>query len=255
MENPKAKNTRKKVVTQPQKLPIPTSTVFHVEPRQTEQKLSRSLLPFTQKRTHTYSRVFAIWNRIISSLDDDDMSRQWPFCFLRSFDRFVLYKKTNPCIFCTTRNNTMRSFSILALATRLSSVHGWMPRSQRVVSLVRLSMADTPEPATTEDPCWQDLYDDDCHMSSVYQASFVAGKSINGCYVKTRFDQAHFCLLWICQENGSSPCPAHLDWMRLVQYLHSHLSQALLSFSYIHTTNLTYAGLRHGRPRRSRCQA
>ena len=158
--------------------------------------------------------MFAIWNRIISSLDDDDMSRQWPFCFLRSFDRFVLYKKTNPCIFCTTRNNTMRSFSILAVATLLSAFHGWMPRSQRVGSLVRLSMADTPEPATTEDPCWQDLYDDDCHMSSVYQASFVAGKRINnGCICEDEIRPSS--LLFALDLPGkwikSMPCASGLD--------------------------------------------
>jgi hypothetical protein len=29
-----------------------------------------------------------------------------------------------------------------------------------------------------ENPCWQDLYDDDCMMSNVYAASFVASKWI-----------------------------------------------------------------------------
>lgn len=31
-----------------------------------------------------------------------------------------------------------------------------------------------------ENPCWQDLYDDDCSMTSVYAASFVASKWIKG---------------------------------------------------------------------------
>jgi len=28
--------------------------------------------------------------------------------------------------------------------------------------------------STAENPCWQDIYDDDCSMSTVYSASFVA---------------------------------------------------------------------------------
>ena len=43
--------------------------------------------------------------------------------------------------------------------------------------MLQLSMSTSPGD-TTEDPCWQDLYDDDCSMSSVYSASFVAGKWI-----------------------------------------------------------------------------
>jgi hypothetical protein len=27
-------------------------------------------------------------------------------------------------------------------------------------------------------PCWQDIYDDDCSMESIYSASFVAAKWI-----------------------------------------------------------------------------
>lgn len=29
-----------------------------------------------------------------------------------------------------------------------------------------------------DNPCWQDLYDDDCSMESIYAASFVASKWI-----------------------------------------------------------------------------
>jgi hypothetical protein len=52
------------------------------------------------------------------------------------------------------------------------------PRSNlRTASL--LYMSDSP--AVTEfsrDPCWEDIYDDDCVMSSVAAASFVAGEWI-----------------------------------------------------------------------------
>eukprot|EP00541_Cyclophora_tenuis_P002339 CAMPEP_0116541784 /NCGR_PEP_ID=MMETSP0397-20121206/665_1 /TAXON_ID=216820 /ORGANISM="Cyclophora tenuis, Strain ECT3854" /LENGTH=99 /DNA_ID=CAMNT_0004065745 /DNA_START=199 /DNA_END=498 /DNA_ORIENTATION=+ len=36
---------------------------------------------------------------------------------------------------------------------------------------------DSPLPSEvqTENPCWQDIYDDDCSMNSVFAASFVAG--------------------------------------------------------------------------------
>jgi len=40
---------------------------------------------------------------------------------------------------------------------------------------VQLRMTSTP---TDEDPCWQDLYDDDCAMERVNHAYFVAGKWI-----------------------------------------------------------------------------
>jgi hypothetical protein len=40
-------------------------------------------------------------------------------------------------------------------------------------------MASMPgEMENGDNPCWQDLYDDDCSMESVYSASFVAAKWI-----------------------------------------------------------------------------
>ena len=30
----------------------------------------------------------------------------------------------------------------------------------------------------TNNPCWQDIYDDDCSMSNIYAANFVASKWI-----------------------------------------------------------------------------
>lgn len=35
-----------------------------------------------------------------------------------------------------------------------------------------------PEMQAGDNPCWQDLYDDDCSMTSVFSASFVASKWI-----------------------------------------------------------------------------
>jgi hypothetical protein len=51
-------------------------------------------------------------------------------------------------------------------------------------------MSTTPE--QTEDPCWQDLYDDDCSMSSVYSASFVAGKWIKSMPCASGLDEVRF---------------------------------------------------------------
>ena len=61
-------------------------------------------------------------------------------------------------------------------------VHGWTSsrhQSWRGVSFTRttttkLSLSSTQR--AEDDPCWQDLYDDDCSMSSAYSANFVAGK-------------------------------------------------------------------------------
>jgi len=36
------------------------------------------------------------------------------------------------------------------------------------------------EMQTGDNPCWQDLYDDDCSMESVYAANFIASEWIKG---------------------------------------------------------------------------
>jgi hypothetical protein len=74
----------------------------------------------------------------------------------------------------------------------------------------------TPEMQAGDNPCWQDLYDDDCSMTSVFSASFVAST-------------------WI----KSMPCGAGIEVRRL------HLVVAKgdrYSFSHHHVFNL---GLRY----------
>ena len=40
---------------------------------------------------------------------------------------------------------------------------------------LRVGHAFVMRAAAGDDPCWQNIYDDDCSMSSIYAASFVAG--------------------------------------------------------------------------------
>ena len=53
-----------------------------------------------------------------------------------------------------------------------------------------------------DNPCWQDLYDDDCSMESVYSASFVASKWIKsmpcgaGIEVRRLFIEGNVCSLF-----------------------------------------------------------
>ncbi|CAB9517858.1 expressed unknown protein [Seminavis robusta] len=63
--------------------------------------------------------------------------------------------------------------AVLWLCVSVDAFLGPQQRQQQHPSSVLQSV-----PETTEDPCWQDLYDEDCAMSSVYSASFVAGKWI-----------------------------------------------------------------------------
>jgi hypothetical protein len=38
--------------------------------------------------------------------------------------------------------------------------------------------AEIPNVIETDDPCWQNMLDDDCSMGNIYAANFVAGKWI-----------------------------------------------------------------------------
>mmetsp|Transcript_28201 Transcript_28201/g.46710 ORF Transcript_28201/g.46710 Transcript_28201/m.46710 type:complete len:132 (+) Transcript_28201:183-578(+) len=53
------------------------------------------------------------------------------------------------------------------------------PSTTTTTTSARLSMSKVPL-EEGENPCWQDLYDDDCSMESVYAANFVAAKWIKG---------------------------------------------------------------------------
>jgi hypothetical protein len=77
----------------------------------------------------------------------------------------------------------MRSYHLLLLLSLFSTyggVHGWMnpsmqqQRRQQPFLTRRAVSASSNE----NNPCWQDLYDDDCSMESVFAASFVASKWI-----------------------------------------------------------------------------
>ena len=87
----------------------------------------------------------------------------------------------------------MRSLSISCLALMLSSAHSWTAQTQTrattTTSFVRLSMASVP---SDDDPCWQDLYDDDCSMSSAYSASFVAGKWVKSMPCASGLDEVGY---------------------------------------------------------------
>jgi hypothetical protein len=83
----------------------------------------------------------------------------------------------------------MHRVSLTFLWLCVSWVHAWVS-SPRVMSFHPLAMSTTPE--QTEDPCWQDLYDDDCSMSSVYSASFVAGKWIKSMPCASGLDEVRY---------------------------------------------------------------
>ena len=65
-------------------------------------------------------------------------------------------------------------------------VSGWVTRRSLLhqrIGLLSLStlngkVGDGGEVKETDNPCWQDIYDDDCSMSNAYSANFVAGKWI-----------------------------------------------------------------------------
>eukprot|EP00566_Odontella_aurita_P029091 CAMPEP_0113538832 /NCGR_PEP_ID=MMETSP0015_2-20120614/7584_1 /TAXON_ID=2838 /ORGANISM="Odontella" /LENGTH=150 /DNA_ID=CAMNT_0000438449 /DNA_START=153 /DNA_END=605 /DNA_ORIENTATION=- /assembly_acc=CAM_ASM_000160 len=77
---------------------------------------------------------------------------------------------------------------LLLLSTALPHCFGWVTRPQHLLSCdsfsalgrsvnTRAFMQSEDGSAaveTSENPCWQDIYDDDCRMSTVYSASFVA---------------------------------------------------------------------------------
>jgi hypothetical protein len=69
----------------------------------------------------------------------------------------------------------MKSITLLIII--LPSALGWMYQPANVRSTM-MTLKIGREQETTDNPCWQDLYDDDCSMSSIAAASFVASKWI-----------------------------------------------------------------------------
>jgi hypothetical protein len=91
--------------------------------------------------------------------------------------------------------HTMRSLSLLLLlptvqswptgfALRSSHITGSQLESLVLLTPLHSAFSDeldnvpVADEMMSENPCWQDIYDDDCSMSSVYSAHFVAGKWI-----------------------------------------------------------------------------
>eukprot|EP00339_Tiarina_fusa_P028653 CAMPEP_0117038568 /NCGR_PEP_ID=MMETSP0472-20121206/27126_1 /TAXON_ID=693140 ORGANISM="Tiarina fusus, Strain LIS" /NCGR_SAMPLE_ID=MMETSP0472 /ASSEMBLY_ACC=CAM_ASM_000603 /LENGTH=125 /DNA_ID=CAMNT_0004748823 /DNA_START=68 /DNA_END=445 /DNA_ORIENTATION=- len=64
----------------------------------------------------------------------------------------------------------------LTLLCLLPAVYGLVTPRRSVLSLPQSAIFSSVE--GDNNPCWQDLYDDDCSMDSVYGASFVASEWI-----------------------------------------------------------------------------
>ena len=88
----------------------------------------------------------------------------------------------------------MKAFVFVTITTAVNAfstiVLQHRKRSLFSVSSTRLSMSETArfsdemdndwssEMQSGDNPCWQDLYDDDCSMESIYAANFIASKWI-----------------------------------------------------------------------------
>ena len=72
---------------------------------------------------------------------------------------------------------------VLSSLLQVVFVHGWTSikysPTATAKSLVKLS-ATAKSTEEESNPCWQDIYDDDCAMSNAFAANFVAGKWIKG---------------------------------------------------------------------------
>ena len=74
----------------------------------------------------------------------------------------------------------MKTTSYLSLIL-LPVTHGWLEKKnvlpshrRSIVSPGLVLFAGADAKTETENPCWQDIYDEDCGMDSVYAASFIA---------------------------------------------------------------------------------
>jgi hypothetical protein len=76
-----------------------------------------------------------------------------------------------------TRQITMKVPAAILLTTTLSVTHGWLyPQHQQAQQRsFGFALRDAAsKDSTTENPCWQELSDDDCAMENIYAAHFVA---------------------------------------------------------------------------------
>lgn len=70
---------------------------------------------------------------------------------------------------------------LIFLLAALPLVQAWtvgLPRSFFHLSTTLLRLTSSPDEEGDQNPCWENLYDDDCTMSNAYAASFVASQWI-----------------------------------------------------------------------------
>jgi hypothetical protein len=104
----------------------------------------------------------------------------------------------------------MKILAPLTFLLSVSLARGWVQHSNNAFVVVprattpSVTMAggDDSTPATkqqeTDDPCWQNLLDDDCSMGNIYAANFVAGKWIKSMPCGEGIEASHL----NCSSNG-----------------------------------------------------
>ena len=94
-------------------------------------------------------------------------------------DKRSLSEELNRLQDTRTQDNIIMKSAILS-SILLSSAYGWTTprRSLQQRSLVSVSTILKAKSETTNDPCWQELSDDDCAMENVYASHFVASEWI-----------------------------------------------------------------------------
>ena len=127
----------------------------------------------------------------------------------------------------------------------------WIPQPLLQNSLSRKGSADlfaTEESSESEsfttdtNPCWQDLYDDDCSMSTIYASSFVAKDWIKSLPCANGLEVS----IWILDEDTNH---FHLIWVFFfIQKFFSHVSlNPFFHYSITHVTLFLSLGLWYAR--------
>lgn len=77
-------------------------------------------------------------------------------------------------------------WNLVLLLSLVPTPHAWIPtrsNTRRIAlstKIMALPMDDLAKTGDEQNPCWEDLYDDDCVMSNAAAANFVASKWIKG---------------------------------------------------------------------------
>ncbi|EEC43241.1 predicted protein [Phaeodactylum tricornutum CCAP 1055/1] len=77
-------------------------------------------------------------------------------------------------------------WNLVLLLSLVPTPHAWVPtrsNTRRIAlstKIMALPMDDLAKTGDEQNPCWEDLYDDDCVMSNAAAANFVASKWIKG---------------------------------------------------------------------------